>query len=240
MVHDWCHFFFVTLVFLCIWAEASISFFCVIAVAHHPPIITILISRLNYANRAKTGTRRKQTENRMGRRGVLVSHICRDSAAFCLDCLIFSFCCCSGCFTNPQQSLWSSEGYFWLLYLEHISESLLSYFYLSKESWISASTFLPESFSHTHLYFYLSEIVYFCRLRNSSTECKILGRPAVSITSAFLYSLSERQIMKKKFTAKKKKQKKKVGCVFNRKVGLYLTPNTVHITAGHFLVHGAR
>lgn len=42
---------------------------------------------------------------------------------------------------ETQQSLRSSEGYFWLLYLEHISESLLSYFYLSKESWIRASTF---------------------------------------------------------------------------------------------------
>lgn len=138
---------------------------------------------------------------------------------------------------ETQQSLRSSEGYFWLLYLEHISESLLSYFYLSKESWIRASTFFffTRVFSHTHLYFYLSERVYFCRLRNSSTKCKILGWPALSITSAFLCSLSERQIMKKGVN-----RKKKVGCMLNKKVGLYLTPNTVHRTAGHFLVHGAR
>lgn len=106
--------------FLCIWAEVSILLFCVIAVAHHLPIIKILISvhisrtaggaRWNYVNMAKTETRRKHTENRMGRKGVLVSHICGDSAAFCLDCLIFSFCCCSGCFTNRKMRLNNHYG----------------------------------------------------------------------------------------------------------------------------------
>ena len=55
------------------------------------------------ARRNKDVRRQEQTEREagMGRKGVLVSHICREPAVFCLDFLSFSLCCCSGRFTNP-------------------------------------------------------------------------------------------------------------------------------------------
>ena len=37
----------------------------------------------------------------VGRKGVLVSRICRDTAALCLDSLNLTVCCCSGRFANP-------------------------------------------------------------------------------------------------------------------------------------------
>ena len=46
--------------------------------------------------------RRTERETAVWRKGVLVFHICRDSAALCLEFLIFSLCCCSGRFTNPK------------------------------------------------------------------------------------------------------------------------------------------
>lgn len=45
---------------------------------------------------------KKERQSRLVRKDMLVSHICRNPAAVCLDFLVFSVFCCSRCFTNPK------------------------------------------------------------------------------------------------------------------------------------------
>ena len=118
-------------------------------------------ARWNYINMAKTETRRKQMENRLGRKGVLVSRICGDSAAFCLDCLIFSFCCCLECFTNPKMRLNNHYGpqrdtfdfytlstlsvyFFTFTWVKKVESGLLLFFFFYQSLFTHASVLLLE------------------------------------------------------------------------------------------------
>ena len=59
--------------------------------ATFPNIKTQISVRITHRRRSKMKQRQKRTEGEvgMGRKGVLVSHICREPAALCLDFLSF-------------------------------------------------------------------------------------------------------------------------------------------------------
>ena len=67
-----------------------------------------LPEHITYSRRSKN--KHAERETRMGRKGVIVSRICRYPAAICLDFLILSILCCSKGFTNQKcQHLTSRE-----------------------------------------------------------------------------------------------------------------------------------
>ena len=78
-------------------------YFCIIP-CHLPNISRNDFNLSEHITRHGRRKKKKKMETDSGteRKGLLMSCICRDPAAFCLDILIFSLCCCSGHFTNPK------------------------------------------------------------------------------------------------------------------------------------------